>query len=152
MTTPAARASDDLVATLDGATIFRVFLKDGTSLLSYGEFARVDNRVVFSMPTSASISNPPLHLVNIDADHVNWYRTTRYAESVRATRYLATMTDSVPRQYEIGQKSLTFAWGFAHTARRFGSASPSPPRSGPRSARATISSLKISRSAISWNC
>jgi len=51
-----AEASDDLAATLDGATIFRVFLKDGSSLVSYGELARVDNRVVFSMPTSASVA------------------------------------------------------------------------------------------------
>ena len=33
---------------------FRVFLKDGSSLASYGEMARVGDRVVFSMPTSAS--------------------------------------------------------------------------------------------------
>ena len=89
-----ARTSDDLAATLDGATMFRVFLTDGTSLLSYGELARVDNRVIFSMPTSASAANPSLHLVNITADHVDWERTTRYAESVRATHYLATMADS----------------------------------------------------------
>ena len=37
----------------DDATLFRVFLKDGTSLVSYGEFARVGDRVVFSMPTAA---------------------------------------------------------------------------------------------------
>jgi hypothetical protein len=102
---PAARAADDLASTLDGATIFRVFLKDGTSLISYGELARVDNRVVFSMPTSASIANPPLHLVNIAAVHVDWERTTRYAESVRATHYLATMADShyAMLTVEIGQ-------------------------------------------------
>ena len=105
LTTPAARASDDLSTSPDGATIFRVFLKDGTSLVSYGELARVDSRVVFSMPTSASISNPPLHLVNIEAGHVDWDRTTRYAESVRAIRYLATMADShyAMLTVEIGQ-------------------------------------------------
>ena len=102
---PAAHAADDLASTLDGATIFRVFLKDGTSLVSYGELARVDNRVVFSMPTSAAVANPPLHLVNITADHVDWDRTTRYAESVRATHYLATMADShyAMLTVEIGQ-------------------------------------------------
>ncbi len=36
------------------APLFRVFLKDGTTLVSYGELARVGDRVVFSMPTSAS--------------------------------------------------------------------------------------------------
>ena len=35
----------------DAATLLRVFLRDGTALVSYGEFARVADRVVFSMPT-----------------------------------------------------------------------------------------------------
>ena len=54
---PAAAAADDV-------TLLRVFLKDGTVLVSYGEPARVDDRVVFSMPTAAT-PNPPLHLVNL---------------------------------------------------------------------------------------
>ena len=40
------------VAPAPAATLFRVFLKDGTTLVSYGEVARVGDRVVFSMPTS----------------------------------------------------------------------------------------------------
>ena len=77
----------------DDATIFRVFLKDGGSLTSYGEFARVGDRVVFSMPTSAS-ANPSLQLVNIGADRIDWDRTNRYASSARATHYLATQADN----------------------------------------------------------
>ena len=50
------------------ATLFRVFLQEGTSLVSYGEVARVGDRVVFSMPTSASPTAPDLQLVNIAAD------------------------------------------------------------------------------------
>ena len=41
-TTAASAAAD--------ATLFRVFLRDGASLVSYGEFARVGDQVVFSMP------------------------------------------------------------------------------------------------------
>ena len=89
----AAHAADDLASTLDGATIFRVFLKDGTSLVSYGELARVDNRVVFSMPTSAAGANPPLHLVNLSAERVDWDRTNRYASTARATRYIETRAE-----------------------------------------------------------
>src|SRR6478735_2771901 len=74
----------------DGATLFRVFLRDGTSLVSYGEVARVGDRVVFSMPTSASTTAPALQLVNIPADRVDWVRTSHYADSARATQYLAT--------------------------------------------------------------
>ena len=58
----------------DAATLLRVFLRDGTALVSYGEFARVADRVVFSMPTD-STPNPPLQLANIPADRVDWERT-----------------------------------------------------------------------------
>jgi hypothetical protein len=76
----------------DAAPLFRVFLTDGTTLVSFGEFARVGDRVVFSMPLNAD-AEPALHLVNIAADRVDWPRTTRYAESARATRYLATRAE-----------------------------------------------------------
>jgi hypothetical protein len=78
----------------DDATVFRVFLKDGMSLVSYGEFARVNDRVVFSMPTSASVDDPQLQLVNLSASHVDWDRTNRYAEAVRSARYMATQADA----------------------------------------------------------
>ena len=77
----------------DDVTLFRVFLKDGDSLVSYGEFARVDDRVVFSMAASAS-PNPPLELVNIAADRVDWTRTDRYAESARVNHYITTQAES----------------------------------------------------------
>src|SRR5678816_3428363 len=48
------------------ATLFRVFLKDGATLASYGEIALVGDRVVFSMPTSIG-PNPELRLVTIPA-------------------------------------------------------------------------------------
>ncbi len=76
----------------DDAARLRLFLTDGTSLVSYGEFARVGDRVVFSMPTSAA-TDPSLQLVTIDAARVNWERTNRYAESARAAHYLNTQAD-----------------------------------------------------------
>jgi hypothetical protein len=81
-------------ASEDSSPLFRVFLKDGSSLVSFGEFARVDDRVVFSMPTSASMAAPQLQLINIPSDQVDWERTTNYAESVRASRYIATRAES----------------------------------------------------------
>jgi hypothetical protein len=80
-----ARAADD-------ATLLRVFLRDGSSLVSYGEPAQVGDRVVFSMPT-ASTPNPPLHLVNLAADRVDLDRTNRYASAARAARYVAVQAD-----------------------------------------------------------
>jgi hypothetical protein len=75
------------------ATMFRVFLKDGGSLSSYGEMARVADRVVFSMPLSAG-PNPPLQLVNLSADRVDWDRTDRYAATARSTHYVATQAEA----------------------------------------------------------
>jgi hypothetical protein len=77
----------------EDATLLRVFLQDGTSLLSYGEFARVADRVVFSMPIDSTV-DPPLQLINIPADRVDWARTDRYADTARAARYTATRGES----------------------------------------------------------
>ena len=37
----------------ESVTLFRVFLNDGTAVVSYGEYARVGDRLVFSMPIGA---------------------------------------------------------------------------------------------------
>src|SRR5215472_10836938 len=78
----AAPAEDD-----ESATLLRIFLRDGTSLVSYGEPARVGDRVVFSMPTAVT-PNPPLHLVNLPAELVDWDHTDHYAHAARAAHYL----------------------------------------------------------------
>src|SRR3954462_4282849 len=76
-----------------GATLFRVFLKDGGTLVSYGEVARVGDQVVFSMPTGAG-TPPPLHLTSLPADRVDWPRTERYAMSARSGRYIETQAEN----------------------------------------------------------
>jgi hypothetical protein len=77
----------------DAATLLRVFLVDGTSLVSYGEPARVGDRVIFSMPTAAT-PNPPLHLVNLPIARVDWDRTSRYAATARASHYVETQAEN----------------------------------------------------------
>jgi len=77
----------------NGATLFRVFLKGGGTLVSYGEVARVGDRVVFSMPTGAG-NPPPLHLTTLAADRVDWDRTERYAMSARSGRYIETQAEN----------------------------------------------------------
>lgn len=74
--------------------LFRVFLSDGRVLSSYGEWARLDDRVIFSMPTQLSREPVELHLVNIPSQRVDWPRTESYAESVRAAAYAATRGDA----------------------------------------------------------
>lgn len=81
------------VANGEDGEFLRIFLRDGSSLVSYGELARVEDRAVFSMPTSAASLDPQLHLVTLPSDRVDWDRTTRYAESARASRYLATRAE-----------------------------------------------------------
>lgn len=71
------------------AALFRIFLSDGTSLVSYGEFARVADRVVFSIPLGEG-PDPKLHLVSIPESTVNWARTDEYSVAVRAHRYAET--------------------------------------------------------------
>src|SRR2546421_290112 len=85
---PAARASGE-----NDATLFRLFLKDGGTLVSYGEVARVGDQVVFSMPTGAG-TPPPLHLTTLAADRVDWPRTDRYAMSARSGRYIETQAEN----------------------------------------------------------
>jgi hypothetical protein len=77
-------------AAADDTPLFRVFLKDGTTIASYGEFARVDDRVVLSLPLGESAGKPNLRLVSVPAGQVDWARTERYRDSVRAARYAAT--------------------------------------------------------------
>ncbi len=76
----------------DSSAFLRVFLTDGSAVVSFGEPARVGERVVFSMPTSVGPS-PTLHLVDLPAARVDWDRTSRYAATVRATRYLETQAE-----------------------------------------------------------
>ena len=71
-------------------TLYRVFLRDGSTIVSYGEFARVGDRVVVSLPLGGSEDTPDLQLLSLPSDAVDWEKTEAYADSVRATRYAQT--------------------------------------------------------------
>jgi len=79
----AARAATDV-------TLFRLFLTDGTSVVSYGEFARLTDRVIFSMPVGGDADQPRLHVVTLPVSAVDWTRTDRYTASARYQRYAET--------------------------------------------------------------
>ena len=70
------------------ATLLRVFLKDGSALLSYGEFSRVGDHVVISLPLR--LDPIKLQVVSIPQDRVDWDKTDAYADSARATQYADT--------------------------------------------------------------
>lgn len=81
-TSIAAQQSND-------ATLFRIFLINGTSLVSYGEYARVFDEIVFSMPVGESTPRR-LHVITLPVSSVDWNRTESYAASARYQRYAAT--------------------------------------------------------------
>ena len=76
------------------ALLFRIFLADGTTLVSYGEFARVGNRVVFSVPFGDVTADPKLQVLTIDESLVDWQKTDAYAQAVRARHYAETRGES----------------------------------------------------------
>lgn len=82
----------------ESVPLFRVFLNDGTAIVSYGEYARVGDRLVFSMPIGAvdasASGDPSLHVVNLPVSSVNWTATEKYAESARHTHYIANSAES----------------------------------------------------------
>ena len=86
------------LASAETVTLFRVFLNDGTAIVSYGEYARVGDRLVFSMPIGAvdaqTAGDPSLHVVNLPVSSVNWSATEKYAESARHTHYMANRAES----------------------------------------------------------
>lgn len=84
---PPVRASDEVM-------LFRIFLTDGTSVVSYGEFARVGDEVFLSMPVGGTPDEPRLHALSIPASQIDWERTDRHATSARYQRYVATRAES----------------------------------------------------------
>jgi hypothetical protein len=71
-------------------TLFRIFMLDGKTFVSYGEFVRLDDNVVFSMPVGGPPDQPRLQVSMVRADLVDWAKTDRYATSARYQRYAAT--------------------------------------------------------------
>lgn len=69
--------------------LYRIFLVQGGALVSLGEYARVADRVVFSMPVGA-FDGSNLQLVSIAEGLVDWERTEQYTHAVRARRYAET--------------------------------------------------------------
>ena len=82
-------AAPGVAAAASEATLFRLFLTDGTSVVSYGEFARVDDRVVFSMVMGGD-AQPRLHAATLPASAIDWARTDEHAASTRYQWYAQT--------------------------------------------------------------
>ena len=87
LTIPAAASAAD-------AVLYRVFLKDGSVLVSYGEFASVADHLVLSMPIGGTDAVPVLHLVSIPLKEIEWERTNAYAQAARARWYADTQGEN----------------------------------------------------------
>ena len=74
----AAAASDPM--------LLRLFLTDGSSIVSYGEFARVGEQVIVSMVMGGA-DEPRLHAATLPASAVDWARTDLHAASARYQWY-----------------------------------------------------------------
>ncbi len=87
---PAAAGNGDGTTGSTSTSFFRIFLKDGTALASFGEFARVGQRIVFTLPMGQDGGK----LATVSAGDVDWERTDRYSQAVRATQYAGTRGDA----------------------------------------------------------
>ena len=75
---------------IDAGAIFRVFLKTGQALPTYGESAIVGNRVVFTLLVGSAEARAAMQLMSLPAERVDLVRTRRYADAMRARHYAAT--------------------------------------------------------------
>jgi hypothetical protein len=69
------------------APSFRIFLTDGTPLISVGEFARANGRVVFTIPLGVPSNPDAIQTVSLPESAVDWERTERYTDTVRHLSY-----------------------------------------------------------------
>src|SRR5688572_20223385 len=70
-------------------TTYRLYLRDGSSVATIGEFARTGDRVVVTIGLGDRLTMAPVPAAQVDGT-----RTDRYTESVRAAHYAATRGDA----------------------------------------------------------
>ena len=69
---------------------YRVFLKNGDALPSFGEAAVVAERIIFNLSIGGSDGPLTLQLISVPLPLIDMERTTRYADAMRAAFYAAT--------------------------------------------------------------
>ena len=68
--------------------LYRIFLEGDDGLTSYGDYARVGDRVIFSLPVALRTAGIGYRtqLMSLPSSRVDWEMTERYAESARDMR------------------------------------------------------------------
>ena len=87
----ACLAAPRVASAAPDVTLFRLFLLDGNVLVTYGEFVRLEDNVMFSMPVGGPSQEPRLQVATLRSVLVDWERTDRYAASARYQRYAETV-------------------------------------------------------------
>jgi hypothetical protein len=82
---PGGAAAADGAAPAAPASTYRLFLLDGSSVATVGEFARTGDRVVVTIGLGDRLT-----MTTVPAAQVDWTRTQRYTAAVRAAHYGAT--------------------------------------------------------------
>lgn len=88
--------------TVQDPLLLRLFLNDGGTLVSYGEFTRTPDLVVFSMPVGGPIVEPHLQLVSLPATAIDWELTDSLAATTRYHHFAATRGEEEFRQLTDG--------------------------------------------------
>ncbi len=72
--------------------LYRIFVEGGDGLTSYGDYARVGGRVIFSLPVALWTAGIGYRtqLMSLPSSRVDWEMTERYAESARYAHYAET--------------------------------------------------------------
>jgi len=82
--------ADSAAGAAGTAPAYRIFLIDGTPLVSFGEFARAGGFVVFTAPIGTPSNPDALRVVSLPESAVDWERTDRYTSAVRHRTYAQT--------------------------------------------------------------
>ena len=82
----------------DAPLLLRLFLAEGGTLVSYGEYTRTPDLVVFAMPVGGPMTEPNVQVVSLPATSIDWMRTEGYAESARYHHYVSTRGEAEYRR------------------------------------------------------
>lgn len=94
----AARVPVAHAATIQDPLLLRLFLNEGGTLVSFGEFTRTPDLVVFAMPVGGPITEPHVQVVSLPAASIDWLRTEGYATNARYHHYVSTRGEADFRQ------------------------------------------------------
>lgn len=100
-----AGAAAAAAGTVPAPLLLRLYLQAGGTLVTYGEYTRTPDLVVFAMPVAGPLEDPPVQILSLPSSLIDWARTEGDAAGARYHHYAATrgeaeyaqLTDEVAR-------------------------------------------------------